>query len=69
MRTAVDLARELTKVSDTVKVAAAQLRYQAQSDALLHMSSTVRPNPLTVAMEAASDDLIRLIAELTEEQA
>ena len=67
MRTPADLARELTKITDTVSVAVTHFQNQARVDAALHMAVTVRPNPLTVAMEAAYADLVRLINELNEE--
>ena len=67
MRDPADLARELTKIGDTVAVAAKHFRSQAAADAALHMAGTVRPNPLTVAVEAALDSIVRLINELNEE--
>jgi len=67
MRTPADLARELTKITDTVGVAVGHFQNQARADAALHMAVTVRPNPLTVAMETAQVDLVRLINELNEE--
>ena len=67
MRTPADLARELTKITDTVGVAVGHFQNQARADAALHMAVAVRPNPLTIAMEAALYDLNRLINELNEE--
>ena len=67
MRDPADLSRELAKIADTVAVAVDHFQTQARADAALHMAKTVRPNPLTVAMEAALADLIRLINELNEE--
>ena len=67
MRTPADLARELTKITDIVSVAVIHFQNQARADAALHMAVAVRPNPLTVAMEAALFDLNRLIHELNEE--
>jgi len=64
MRTPADLSRELQKITDTVAVAVGHFASQARADAALHMATTVRPNPLTVAMEAALADLVRLIDEL-----
>jgi hypothetical protein len=67
MRTPADLARELTKITDVVGVAVGHFQNQARADAALHMAVTVRPNPLTVAMETALADLVRLTNELNEE--
>jgi hypothetical protein len=67
MRDPADLSRELQKITDTVGVAVGHFEAQARADAALHMAPVVRPNPLTVAMEAAFADLIRLINELNEE--
>lgn len=64
MRTNDDLRRELQKVSDGVDAAVRHFSAQAEADAALHMASIVRPNPLTVVVEAAADDLHRIIAEL-----
>ena len=67
MRTATDLRRELEKVSDAVDAAVKHFRAQAEADAALHMAAVVRPNPLTIVVETAADDLHRLIAELADE--
>jgi hypothetical protein len=66
MRTPTDLARELTKILDTMEVAVTHFESQAQADAASHMATTVRPNPLTIAVVAARDDIKRLIRELEE---
>jgi hypothetical protein len=64
MRTNDDMRRELEKITDAVDAAVRHFRAQAEADAALHMATVVRPNPLTVAVEAAAHDLHRLINEL-----
>lgn len=69
MRTPEDLARQLSKVLDAVELAHIHFSAEAKMNAALHMSTTVRPAPLATAIEAALDDLVRLISELEEERA
>lgn len=64
MRTPDDMRRELEKISDAMDAAVRHFSAQAEADAALHMATVVRPNPLTVAVEAAAADLRRLIDEL-----
>lgn len=67
MRTAQDLARELTKIHDTMVLGTENMILRGRADATLHMAREVRYNPLTVAMIGSRDDLERIIAELQTE--
>jgi hypothetical protein len=67
VRSAQDLARDLSKVFDVVEAADQHFRAEAQMNAALHMNPNVRPAPLAVAMAGARDDLDRIITELNEE--
>jgi hypothetical protein len=64
MRSNDDQRRELEKIAEAVDAAVRHFRAEAVMNAALHLSPTVRPAPLAVAIEAASDDLHRLIEEL-----
>lgn len=66
MRTPEDMARQLGKVLDAVELAHKHFSAEADMNAALHMSATVRPAPLAVAIESARDDLVLLIGELEE---
>lgn len=50
-----DAARELDKAADALDAAAKHLRARNRADAALHMAETVRPSPLTVAVENAAE--------------
>jgi hypothetical protein len=61
-----DLVRQLQKIHDAVATATAHFKAEAEMNAALHMNPTVRPAPLAVAIEAARDDLERLIGDLMD---
>lgn len=66
MRNAQDLRRQLEKIADVVSLANVHFRAESEMNAALHMASEIRPAPLATAIAGASDDLTRLIAELSE---
>lgn len=63
-----DLIRELDKILDTIEGAEKHFRAEAEMNAALHMSDTVRPAPLSVAVGLAADNLTRLLSRLSEEE-
>jgi hypothetical protein len=66
MRSSQDLARELSKILDTLIFADMHFSREAEMNAALHMSPMVRPTPLASAISYAKSDMERLIAELEE---
>lgn len=62
VRSNADLARELIKIADVVRLAYDHHRHENLANAALHMSA-VRYSPLTVALEGAFNDLERLAGE------
>ena len=66
MRPAVDLQRELEKVSDALDWAVKHFRAEGEMNAASHMNATVRPTPLAAAIESAAADIDRLIEELAD---
>jgi hypothetical protein len=66
-RSPVDLARELAKVADALAMADVHFQAEAEMNAALHMSPTIRPAPLAAAISTAHQELSRIISELEEE--
>lgn len=56
-----NVIRELQKIADVLETAAKHFEAEAEMNAALHMSSTVRPAPLAMAVAGARDDAKRLI--------
>ncbi len=48
-----EAARELDKAADALEAALRHLRAANEANAALHLATTVRPSPLTVAVETA----------------
>ena len=59
-----DLLRELAKVQDTLTIVDRHFHHEAQMNAALHMSTTVREAPLAAAVGTALNTLGRLITAL-----
>jgi len=59
-----DLQRELEKIRDVVEKVDQHFTHEAAMNAALHMSETIRPAPLAMAVSSAKADLDRLIIEL-----
>lgn len=62
-----DLIRELEKIHDVLLKVQQQMFMQASANAALHMSDTVRPAPLVVALGIATTNLTNIIVNLQGE--
>lgn len=61
-----DLIREIEKIRHVLALADRHFTAEAQMNAALHMSDTVRPAPLAAAVGTALNSAARLVAILKE---